>query len=195
MAYCRHFPTFQAVSQHREAGEWTSFLYEFRLFTANPTYFMKKIHLLCVLALILTACAETTPTQEEGFDFAFRFGYGTNDNELNSFSDTYTKDMVVDDPITVPLILSDEELASIQEKIVTLNVFTDPVVDPNGVNVMMAPCIHYSLEVQMGSTTQSKEWICSDTSTDRADFVKFMFDLIDAQEEVQALPEAQGGYM
>lgn len=156
---------------------------------------MKKIHLFLAIALFLTACAETAPIEDGNFDFAFRFGYGTNDNELNSFSDTYTKDMVLDDPITVPLILTEEELASIQEKIVTLDVFTDPVVDPNGVSVMMSPCIHYSLEVQVESSTQRTEWICSDTSTDRAEFVKFMFDLIDAQEEVQALPEARGGYM
>ncbi len=156
---------------------------------------MRKIYFGLFLSVLLVACSTNPQSSGEAFGIDFKFGYGPNDNELNTFDDTYTKDMVVDDPITVSLILSEDQIASIQAKVEELNVFTEPVVDPNGVSVIMAPCIHYSLEVQMAGSTQSAEWSCSDTSSDRAEFVQFMFDLIDAQEEVQALPEPQGGYM
>lgn len=196
MAYCRHFPTFQVVSQPWDLNPVKM---DFFLGLTYPlealSVSMKKLYASLLFTVLFTACSTTPAVSEEAFNLDFKFGYGSNDNELNTFDDTYTKDMVMDDPITISLVLTDEELASIQAKIEELDVFTEPYVAPNGVSVMMSPCIHYSLEVQVSGSTQNDEWTCSNTSSNKAEFVNFMFDFIDSQEEVQALPEPQGGYM
>ncbi len=155
---------------------------------------MKKLFPLLV-ALLLTACGTAYAPHVRDFNVDFKYGYSGTDNELNSFNDTYTKDMVMEDAITVPLMLSDEELASIQAKIEELDVFNEEIVDTNGITSATFPCIHYSLEIDKKGETQTAEWTCSDRGPKREEFVKFMFDLIDSHKEVQDLPEPQGGYM
>lgn len=48
----------------------------------------------------------------EDFDYVLKYGVNAK-NELNTFSHTYTRDMVTDPPITVHFKLSDEEMQKI----------------------------------------------------------------------------------
>jgi hypothetical protein len=153
---------------------------------------------LLIAALLLTACTQTAvvPTEPEpdrDFNFKFSYGYGLIPSELNTFNDTFTKDMIVDEPITVSMILSEEELKTIQEKIIESDLFTEPV--QGDIRMVMAPCASYALEVDFGNTTNKVEWSCDNTLGGRATFVEFMWDFIEGKDEYQALPEPQGGYM
>jgi len=47
----------------------------------------------------------------------------TGRNELNTFNQTYTRDMVIDPPLTVEFKLTDSELAAISRKIDELRLF------------------------------------------------------------------------
>ncbi len=160
---------------------------------------MKK--LLLITALLLSACTSTTPISElppepepeRDFNFIFSYGYGLVPSELDTFNDTFTKDMIVDEPITVSMILSEEELKTIQEKIIELDLFTEPV--QGDIRMVMAPCASYALEVDFGNTTNEVEWNCENNLGGRATFVEFMYDFIEAKNEYKALPEPQGGYM
>lgn len=47
-------------------------------------------------------------------------------NELNTFNGNYTKDMVVDPPVTVNLTLSEKEMNTIHDKMAEINFFDYP---------------------------------------------------------------------
>ena len=47
------------------------------------------------------------PQQQDSFGFVFQYG-AVIGNKLNTFTDTYTKDMVLDSALTVPMTLSSE---------------------------------------------------------------------------------------
>ena len=140
----------------------------------------------------LTACSSSADVHARDFNFSFSYGYGEHDNELNSFYDTLTKDMVVDDPITVSLELSAEELKIIEDKIAELKPFENEA--SGDVWMISVPCAHYSLTVEYAETSGEAEWDCKDNGGNRAELVDFMTKFIEAQEEYQALPEARGGY-
>ncbi len=77
---------------------------------------MRKGWLIASLALVVAlfgnfGCENHTPG-ESNFNLIFKYGVGAK-NILDTFEATYTKDMVMDPPITVALPLSEEEMGQI----------------------------------------------------------------------------------
>lgn len=156
---------------------------------------MKK---LLLLAVLLTACG-TKPVHDRDFNFKYSFGVedGRAENVLDSFHDSFTQDRVVDSPLTVTLELTDEEIQTVKDKIDELSLFKgEAPSDPSGITSISSPCFAYALEVKYGATGgAATEWNCENNQGNRALFVEFMNEFIQAQEEFQALPELNGGYM
>jgi hypothetical protein len=153
---------------------------------------MKK--LLLATALLLTAC---TPTAKPTESYDFKYSYGIMDvtaqNELNTFNDTFTKDMIVDEPITVTMKLSERELDTIIYTINRYDLFSE---EPQGdIRMIVSPCESYALEVRHGTETKTVEWNCETKTADRTTFAAYMQTFIEGKEEYKALPEPQGGYM
>lgn len=68
---------------------------------------------LCLL-LFVGGCTSNNENIDMPEDFDYVLKYGVNaKNELNTFSHTYTREMVTDPPITVHFKLSDEEMQKI----------------------------------------------------------------------------------
>ena len=91
---------------------------------------MKKIWIvvaavaLVVLIFALMGCNAPPPAQS-GFNLIFRYGVGAR-NELNTFKGTYTRDMVQDPSITIPLSLTKDDLDKIYQKMVEIDFFSYP---------------------------------------------------------------------
>ena len=179
---------------------------------------MKKTLILIVclisssLFLSLTGC-DNIPTvkgaaddtlQKSDFNFIFKYGV-TGRNTLDTFQGTFTKDMVMDAPVTIELTLSGEEMDSIYQKMVEIDFFNYPdkfsVSVPAGeLKTEVTPYSTYFFRVTYGSQTKELLWHDKITNPDEKagklrELINFIRNIIESREEYKQLPEASGGYL
>ncbi|MBM7095132.1 hypothetical protein JSY36_05110 [Bacillus sp. H-16] len=160
---------------------------------------MKRMVFMVIGLLGLAACSNETSAlpgeMPEDFDFSLRFGIGSA-NELNTFEDTYTKDLIEDGRETTVMVLTEEEMALIYEEMRDAN-----VLDMSG-NAGGAACSDphnsYHLSLQADDETYSDVWdtSCETRHTKKWEsFMAFLLtEIIHPKPEYQELPEARGGY-
>ena len=129
------------------------------------------------------------------FNLIFKYGVGAK-NELNTFDQTYTKDMVMDPSVTTNLKLSDSELTGIYQKIKDLKLF-DESTEPIEGNMYVTPCSSYYLKVQIDSTQKELSWNnCRGKISDKfQQFTTYIIQIIESKEEYKKLPTPKGGYL
>jgi hypothetical protein len=129
------------------------------------------------------------------FNFIFRYGVGAK-NELNTFSQTYTKDMVMDPPVTVGFKLTDDEIAGVNKKMNDLKVFGINEASTEK-NVMVTPCSNYYFKAQIGFFVKELSWDgCHGKINDELQqFTDYIIKIIEAKEEYKKLPSPKGGYL
>lgn len=137
---------------------------------------------------------EDKPVPSTSFDFIFKYGVGAK-NILDTFNDTYTKDMITDDPITISLKLTDEELDGIRQKIEELNLFQAK--EESQIKMLMNPCTDYDLIVQTFAVQRraSSDGCTQGIDQQFAAFETYIRSILETKTEYRALPEPQGGYM
>lgn len=164
--------------------------------------------ILIILLLLATACSKNyrepdAISGEVKFNLIFKYGVGAK-NELNTFNGTYTKDMIVDPPITVDLSLSKKEMKTIYNKMAEINFFDYPdqytILIPPGEGVgMVTPHSTYYFKVENGSSVKELTWEDYITNRDeKADklreLIKVIRDIVESKREYKALPVPKGGY-
>lgn len=171
---------------------------------------MKKGWLiLASLALVVAAlsgmvgCDNQTPA-ESNFNLIFKYGVNAM-NELDTFQGTYTKDMVADPSITVPLSLSEEELDRIYQKMVEIDFFNYPdkfsVYVPPGEPVgIVTPYASYYFKVEYNSQVKELWWedeiINENEKADRLrELIKLIRDIVESKEEYKELPPPSSAYL
>ena len=129
----------------------------------------------------------------ETLNFIFRYGVGAK-NELNTFSQTYTKDMVMDSPVTVSLKLTGKEITDVYKKINDLELFD--IKQATETNTRVTPCSSYYLKVQSGYHQKGLTWdSCQGKINDKLQkFTDYIIKIIESKEEYKALPKPKGGY-
>ena len=124
----------------------------------------RKIVLILIpvlLLLIATLYAVNVPDPKyPETNFAFRFEFGSCDNDvLDTFTGTFTKDMIVEPAITIPFELSEEQMTAIYQKMGQIDFFDYPAVftipKPEG---MQSPAMQYYIEVRNGNLTKTVRW-------------------------------------
>lgn len=167
---------------------------------------MKKIILTSIVVIVLATAGfvvfkqSSTPPQNPpagkptNFNLIFKYGVGAK-NELNTFNQTYTHDMVIDPLITVKMKLSDNELNGIYQKLNDLNLFNEST-EPEG-NMMVTPCPSYYLKVQINSEQKELSWDnCRGKISDKfQQFSDYIIQIIGLKEEFKKLPPPRGGYL
>ena len=167
---------------------------------------MKRLVLVVLsacLLLVFSGC-HTIPPRESDSNLIFKYGVGAK-NELNTSDGTYTKDMVQDPSITVNLSLSEEELASIYQKMMDIDFFDYPdsfsIVPPPGESRgIVTPYNSYYFKVQHDSGIKELWWedeiVYEDMKADKLrELIKLILDIIESKEEYRQLPEPTSGYM
>ena len=162
------------------------------------------VSLALVLALLGTVGCGASTRKASNFNLIFKYGVGAQ-NELNTFEGTYTKDMIMDPPITVKLHLSQEELDRIYQKMVEIDFFSYPdkffvSVPPGEVVGMVTPFLSYYFKVEYDSKTKELWWedeiIKEDEKAEKLrELIKFIRDIIESKEEYKKLPSPRGGYL
>jgi hypothetical protein len=167
---------------------------------------MKKIILISIVVIVLAATGfvvfkqSSTPPQNPpageptNFNLIFKYGVGAK-NELNTFDQTYTKDMVIDPSVTVKMVLSNNELNNIYQKINDLKLFNEST-EPEG-NMMVTPCSSYYLKVQINSEQKELSWDdCRGRISDKfQQFSSYIIQIIKSKDEYKKLPAPKGGYL
>ena len=160
---------------------------------------------LLLQASLLFACSPAAwPVQPEpNFGFVLEFGPCSID-KLDTFKGEFTQDRVVEHPITIPMELTDEQMAMIYGKMIEINITGYPEVFQvpkplMGEVVMLSSPYNYDLTVENGESKTSIRWTDNivQPTTPNADRLRELFRLIIqmVQEHpgYQGLPEVKFG--
>lgn len=157
------------------------------------------LHIVPLLQVsLLFACSSSTwPAQPEpNFGFVLEFGSCSID-KLDTFKEEFTQDRVVEPPITIPLELSNEQMAMIYGKMVEINLARYPEVFEVskpliGEVVMLSSPYNYALTVENGESRTSIRWTDDmvQPTTPKADRLRELFRLI--IQMIQEFPGYQG---
>ncbi len=147
-----------------------------------------------------TQSSDTEQSISISFNLIFKYGVGAR-NELNTFDGTFTKDMIVDDPITIPLELTSAELEGIRQKIDELNLFKEQKTYQGDTFTMVSPCSSYDLSVESGGVQKRLTWDCEKPTGNSSEnpeldtFAEYIRSIVESKEAYKKLPEPQGGYL
>jgi hypothetical protein len=176
---------------------------------------MKKVlfiftGLALVLALFsVSGCENQAPADNtaspEQSDFNLIFKYGvTARNELNTFNGTYTKDLILDPPVTTELRLSEEEMDRIYQKMVEIDFFNYPdefsvTPTPGERGFIIEPYERYYFKVECDSKVKELRWkdILKNSDEKAAklrELISLIKGIIESREEYKKLPAPSGGY-
>lgn len=144
------------------------------------------------------------PTPASDFAFVFRFGLCSM-SELDTFSGRYTRGAIGTEPaITIPVSLTKDELAQINQKMAEIDYFNYPtqfmIMVPSGVQAAgVTPAYRYEFKVQSNGVTKEVFWkdnIVQPTSTDAdrlRELAQLIRAIIQAKPAVQMLPRSMIG--
>jgi len=132
--------------------------------------------------------------QPTDFNFIFKYGVGAK-NELNTFNQTFTKDMIIDPSITTKFNLTEKELSDVYRKIVDLGIFKKDWKFLEK-NMSITPCSSYYLKIQINSEQRELSFdnCHGELSGKLQKFKDYIIKIIEAKEEYKKLPTPTGGY-
>ena len=141
---------------------------------------------------------------ESNFNLIFKYGVFAK-NELNTFKGTYTRDVVMDPPITVGLSLSIDELNRICQKMIEINFFDypDDFSDrtPTGEVIgMTTPGSSFYFKAEYNSKVKELQWVDNIYNKDEKaeklrGLIVLIISTIEYREEYKKLPPPRGGYI
>ena len=176
----------------------------------------KLIALLALLAiptLLATGCGQSTPADSStaalyplpaGFSFVASYGVGAK-NVLDTVAGTFTKDMILEPPVTTALRLTQAELEDLYADLARMKILEypshyEPDASDTGPTMFVTPHATYKLSIKTGDeTVLDLVWEDSSLSAKPAaialrDWFKKLRLTIEAKPEWKALPPAVGGY-
>lgn len=185
----------------------------------KPTLFY-FILLILLPSVILLGCYSPEPTEgkeikyiEEDiimpdkmprdFNFSLKYGVGAK-SEINTFEDTYTKDLVVDGTITTKLTLSKAEMNGIYNKMKEIELLSTvqhaKYVGEDGSSIGVQPMSDYYLTMQLNGEIYKAHWAANIYDDKDRDALAIFFyrylhdDVISNRSEFKQLPDVNGGY-
>ena len=130
----------------------------------------------------------------------FAYGVGA-ENVLDTGAGTFTKDLIADPPVTVPLRLSDDEIARIERRLEAIRFRTYPeVYETAGDGGRAEPHLTYRWEVTTADGVQVVRWedaVFNDDprAADLRSLASLIRHFVERKPEYKALPEPSGGYL
>jgi hypothetical protein len=137
-------------------------------------------------------------SSKNAVNIIFRYGVGAK-NELNTLKGTYTKDLVMDGRATTSMVLSQEELKSIQTELTETGFFSIPENFPSNPSMTVDPQTDYCIIAQEGNQTKEVNW-CNNSlmetniQNNLTQLVTYLRSMIEQKPEYKSLPAPSGGY-
>jgi hypothetical protein len=163
----------------------------------------KIIFVLSLLCLFFFSCQDNpVETDEQFVQIYFKYDFR---NELNTFDNTYKKDLVLDGVIKVKFWLTAEEQNKILAKVIELNYF----LLPDTLKYIPQDSIYVSIEPNPGEQKLRIKYLSNDKAIiwtyplndDNADvkalyaLQNFIITIIESKPEYKRLPPRRGGYL
>lgn len=135
------------------------------------------------------------------FGFSIQFGVGKN-NEINTFEDTVTKDLITDGTAKADVTLTDREMDEIYEEMKEVNIVETKKFTPepkNGTICTQEPHEEdeWKITVNGETITHSVSGTYCEPTNDAKQLIElrnYVFSIIRSKEEYIELPESKGGY-
>ncbi|MBU2447384.1 MAG: hypothetical protein KJ666_17675 [Bacteroidetes bacterium] len=164
-----------------------------------------NIFLFIVVSFVMfTSCKDSSSVEPETQFVQIYFKYDFK-NELNTFENTFQKDLVLDGVRKINFWLSTEEQNSILEKVNEINYFSMPdtfkYISEDSVSVSIEPNPgEQILRIKYQSKDKTTIWtypvVENDSRfTDLLALRKYIKSIIELKQEYKRLPPARGGYM
>lgn len=161
--------------------------------------------LILIFLLIMTGCEKALENKmpEEMpsvFSFSVRFGYGeVNKNEINTFQNTFTKDLIMNGTATTEIIFTKDEMRSIYEEMREVNIMGAKDLVPSNNNCSRKPFSEDSWELLINGQTKTFSWsdkYCEPTSDAKQllELRKYIQKIVESKEAYLLMPKAKGGY-
>jgi hypothetical protein len=151
-----------------------------------------------LLANIQLQVSYVAPMKNNDFNIIFKYGVGEV-NELNTFNNSFTKDMRLDPSITIWLHLSDKEMNQIKQKMVEINFFSLPEnMPPRPDGCFVTPQTDFYIRAQNGSTIKEVSW-CTNSEENSIEqnlmqLANLITGIVEQRPEYRELPPPNAGY-
>ncbi|GLX71050.1 hypothetical protein [Paenibacillus glycanilyticus] len=166
---------------------------------------LRVLMIISVAFLFLAGCAKEKQAAQmpdempEDFGFSVSFGYGeVNKNEINTYNNTVTKDLITKGTATADLSFSKEELRAIYGKMKDLNILKAKQFPERG-NCSQTPSNTDSWNVTVNGVSKTLEWTneyCEMTqdAEQLKELRSYIQQIVEDKQSYKALPSAEGGY-
>ncbi|WP_188206864.1 hypothetical protein [Alkalibacillus aidingensis] len=134
----------------------------------------------------------------DDFNFHVKFGIQSK-NEINTFENTVTKDLIEDGTETTDITFTDEEITDIYEKMKDINIMENKQLEPKNPDCMQTPHTEDEWKIEMDGEIQTHAWsgeYCDPTKDAQQlkELRDDIFHLVKNKQAYQELPEPTGGY-
>lgn len=178
------------------------------LFCMDSVKIKKMVFIILCSAYLMAACASPSPNDYGASpepNFAFTFEYGSCNNDiLDTFKGTFTKDMIIDPAVTIPFQLTQNQITEIYQKMVEIDLWDYPDVfaiktPRRGVVGIVTPAMSYRITVRNGEMTKTIFWFdeITDPTTLEAERLRSLFsmmiDMVQNSPEYKKLPVPDAG--
>jgi hypothetical protein len=164
---------------------------------------IKSFFVLLLLVSLLSSCQDSSVEPETQFvQIYFKYSFK---NELNTFENTYQKDLVLDGVIKVKFWLTAEEQNRILEKANSINYFSLPDTfkyisqDSITVSINSNPgeqILRIKYQMNDKTTLWTYPLLENDTQfNDLLELRQFIITIIESKPEFKKLPAHRGGYI
>jgi len=165
---------------------------------------VKRTLLVFSIASVWLSCSKSFFIPEDrNFNFSLKYGILAR-NHIDTFHDTFTKDLILNGTISVPFVLSEDEFSRIQQKLLEIDFFSYPdtfVVElTDSLIGYLRPHPTYLFKVKLDSITKALFWEDEVvTNNPRAinlrAAINSIIQIIESKPEYRRLPPAKGGYI
>lgn len=135
----------------------------------------------------------------EDFNFSLSFGFGeVNKNEINTYTNSITKDLIMNGTAKADFSFSQDEMQSIYNKMKEINIMGINEFSQQG-DCTKVPSNTDSWKITINSETKTFSWTdryCSMSNDEKLllDLRKYIQQIVNGKDAYKALPEAEGGY-
>jgi len=162
--------------------------------------YQKTIFILPLLCLFLLSCQDSSMEPENQFvQIYFKYGFK---NVLNTFENTYEKDLILDGVIKIKFWFTAEEQNGILEKAQEVNYFSIPdTLQNDSTLVIIDPSPgEQILRIKFQAKDKTTIWTypLNEDNSQVNDFMKltnFIRSIIESKPEYKRLPPARGVYL
>lgn len=155
-----------------------------------------------IVVFLITGCNEKEMNMPEempdDFDFLVQFGVGSK-NEINTFNNMVTKDLITEGTISTEIRLTKEEMQTIYLKMREIKIMEPKELVPKRPSCMQIPYREDKWEIRVKGETQKLYWsgeYCENTKDAKQliDLRNTIVNIVKRKAEYKKLPEAKGGY-